>query len=332
MRTWLLTLSLALGAVVAAQTPTPAYTYQRSGPAQDRAGAPRAGFLLMGGGTDVDEGFQWMCRRAGGGDFLVLRASGTDAYDPYIVKLCPGMNSVATLIIPSRQAAEDGFVARRIAEASAIFISGGDQSNYVNFWTGTPVQRALDAAIRRGVPIGGTSAGLAVLGEFVYSAQNDHPKDPNLTSAAALANPFHPQVVVARHFLAIPQLRGLITDSHFHNRDRLGRLLVFLARILQSGDATTIHGVGVDQHTALEVDGEGEARAVGTGHVYLIAAAGKPEVCQSGQPLTFGPIAARRLDPGQSFSLRSWSGAGESYTLRVRGGTVASDQPGGSIY
>jgi cyanophycinase len=322
---------LALGCAAAAAQ-APAYTYQRSGSTHDRAGAPRPGFLLMGGGTDVDEGFQWMCRQAGGGDFLVLRASGTDAYDPYIVKLCPAINSAATLIIPGRAAARDPFVAGRIAEAAAIFISGGDQSNYVNFWTGTPVQQALNAALRRGVPIGGTSAGLAVLGEFVYSAQNDRPHDPNLTSAAALANPFHPQVVVARRFLDIPVLRGLITDTHFHNRDRLGRLLVFMARILQAGDAATIHGIGIDQHTALEVDSRGQAREVGTGHVYLLAASGKPARCQAAMPLDFGPIAVRRLAPGQSFSLPAWSGQGDSYTLHVTQGKVTSSQPGGAIY
>jgi hypothetical protein len=36
----------------------------------------------MGGGTDVDAAFQWMCQRSGGGDFLVIRATGTDAYNP----------------------------------------------------------------------------------------------------------------------------------------------------------------------------------------------------------------------------------------------------------
>src|ERR1051325_3228052 len=39
------------------------------------------GLVLMGGGTDVDAAFQWMCQRAGGGDFLVIRTTGTDAYN-----------------------------------------------------------------------------------------------------------------------------------------------------------------------------------------------------------------------------------------------------------
>jgi cyanophycinase len=47
------------------------------------------GTVLMGGGTDVDAAFHWMCQRSGGGDFLVIRATGTDAYNPYIQTLCP---------------------------------------------------------------------------------------------------------------------------------------------------------------------------------------------------------------------------------------------------
>ncbi len=101
----------------------------------------------MGGGTDLDEAFQFLCDRAGGGDFLVLRATGDDEYNPYIRGLCH-LNSVATLIIPSREAAADPFVADAIKHASAIFIAGGDQANYINFWMNTPVQSALNDAIR----------------------------------------------------------------------------------------------------------------------------------------------------------------------------------------
>ena len=59
------------------------------------------GLVLMGGGTDVDAAFQWMCQKAGGGDFLVIRTTGTDAYNPYIQQLCPQMDSVETIIITS---------------------------------------------------------------------------------------------------------------------------------------------------------------------------------------------------------------------------------------
>ena len=56
---------------------------------------------------------------------------------------------------------------------SGIHCHGGDQANYINFWMGTPVQQALNEAVARNIPIGGTSAGLAVQGEYVYSAQGE---------------------------------------------------------------------------------------------------------------------------------------------------------------
>src|SRR4051794_1791248 len=83
----------------------PAYKYFRLGNSGDAAHAtPRAGYALMGGGTDLDEAFQWLCDRAGGGDLLVLRATGSDDYNSYVRKLCPSLNSVATLVLPNRAA------------------------------------------------------------------------------------------------------------------------------------------------------------------------------------------------------------------------------------
>jgi cyanophycinase len=307
------------------------YQYFRVGnPANVRVSS-RPGFALIGGGEDLDAAFQWLCERSRGGDFLILRASGTDAYNPYIKSLCHE-NSVATLVIPTRQAAMDPFVERAIGSAAAIFIAGGDQSNYINFWSGTPVERAINRAIRRGVPVGGTSAGLAVLGEFAYSAQHDSSNGSNLNSPAALADPFNRQVVTVRNFLAIPVLRGIITDSHFHERDRLGRVLVFMARILQTGNVKRIRGIGIDQHTAFLLDPDWQGVAAGTGAIYFFEASKKPTVCRPGIPLTFAGISVRKLVSGGRFNVKAWSGDGARYTLSVDSGAVRSTPPGSAIY
>ena len=100
------------------------YSYFRVGNANDITTSTTPGTVLMGGGTDVDAAFQWMCQRSGNGDFLVIRATGTDAYDPYIQQLCPNENSVATLIIPNRTAASDPFVISTIQSAEALWIAG----------------------------------------------------------------------------------------------------------------------------------------------------------------------------------------------------------------
>jgi len=46
---------------------------------------PTSGLLvLQGGGDDIDENYIRMGARSGGGDFVVLRASGADEYGDYI--------------------------------------------------------------------------------------------------------------------------------------------------------------------------------------------------------------------------------------------------------
>ncbi len=294
----------------------PHAVYYRSGAATDVTTHPRAGYALMGGGTDLDDAFRWLCNRADGGDLLVLRASGDNAYNPYINSLCK-LNSVATLITPGRQAALEPLAADKIGEAAAIFISGGDQANYIRYWRGTPVESALRDAVKRGVPIGGTSAGLAVLGEYIYSAENDQPDDKDLSSDEALADPFYRQVIISRDLLGIPILRGIITDTHFDTRKRQGRLLVFMARILASGQAARIRGIGVDEKTALLVEPDGSAQVVGKGVVDFFEADQKAQVCEPGRPLSFSVVQMERVDHGGTFNLKTWQGSDRIWAVQV---------------
>jgi cyanophycinase len=307
------------------------FLYWRIGNPKDVHTVTRGGFALIGGGKDLDEAFSWLCKRSGGGNFLVLRATGTDAYNPYIQELCHE-NSVATLLIPNRREAFDPAVRKRIAAAQAIFISGGDQAKYVNYWQNTPVQRAINDAIRRGVPVGGTSAGLAVQGQFMYSAQKDPEDGPDLNSAITLQNPYLPRVTIVRNFLRIPPLRDAITDTHFSRRDRMGRLLVFMARILQSGDVKSIRGIAVDEHTAVLLTPNGHGTVVGTGAVYFLKASSKAAVCRPGVPLTFGAISVIKVKAGGKFDTAMWSGSGTRYELAVEKGSIHSTQAGGAIY
>ncbi|MFC5864068.1 cyanophycinase [Acidicapsa dinghuensis] len=292
------------------------YQYFRTGAATDVAPRPMAGFALMGGGTDLDEAFRWLCTRADGGDFLILRASGDDDYNPYVQKLCP-LNSVATLILPSRAAAQDPLVAETIAHAEAIFIAGGDQANYIRYWTGTPVQEQLNAAIKRGVPLGGTSAGLAVMGEWVYSAEGDKPGDPNLDSATAMMNPMGLRITLAHEFLDIPILKHVITDTHFVRRKRMGRLLVFMA-LIQGADDPQIRGVGVDEQTAVLLEPTGKAMVVGKGTAAFLSPLPPAPKIETGKPLNRASFDLQTVPTGGSFDFSNWCCA-EANTARSIG-------------
>lgn len=323
---FLVLLALALPASAAKKN----HSYFRVGKPADVTTATSAGVVLMGGGTDVDAAFQWMCSLSGNGDFLVIRAAGTDAYNPYVQQLCPDGNSVATLVIPSTAAASDPFVASTIAAAEALWIAGGDQSNYVNYWTATPVQAAINAHIARGAPIGGTSAGLNVLTQFVYSALASQ----GATSSQALADPFSKYVTLASDFASVPALQGLVGDPHFAARDRMGRDLAFLCRIADAGGSTAPRGVAVDEQTALLIDARSQLSVVGSGNVYFLAAPGLPEVCQPDAPLTYRNVSVYRISAAAgSFDLGKWEGrGGTAYVVSADAGVLTSSQPGGSAY
>jgi cyanophycinase-like exopeptidase len=308
------------------------YKYFRLGQAEDAHTTPVPGFALMGGGKDLDAAFKWLCDRASGGDFLVIRHHGDDDYDPYINGLCKA-NSISTLILPDKAAAQDPRVTAIMQQAEAIFIAGGDQAMYLNHWAETPVQKELNAAIARGVPIGGTSAGLAVLGEFVYSAQGDAPDDEDLSSKVALANPFHPRVTVRRNFVEIPILKNTLTDTHFRKRDRMGRTLVFLSRIVQDGWSAKPREIAVEERAAVLLEPTGAATVVGSGPAYFLQVTQAPEICRPNEPLTFRGIEVDRVEPGGHFDVAKWNSAGGShYTLSVEQGVVHSTAPNGTIY
>ncbi len=304
-------------------------TYFRVGNATDAAAVTAAGTVLMGGSTDVDAAFQWLCDRAAGGDFLVVRAAGTDAYNPYILDLCPGINSVATLIISSAKAANVPSVRETIANAEVVWIAGGDQANYINEWTGTPVQQALNEHIAAGKPIGGTSAGLNVLTQFVYSALGSK----GITSAQALEDPYNRYNTFARDFVYLPHLQGAIGDTHFSARDRMGRTISFLCRINVESWSGQPRAIAVSEETAVLIDQDGVGNVIGLNSAYFIEAPGAPEVCSPGLPLTYRNVAVRRLSAGDSFDVAAWSGSdGTTYEVTAEAGVLSSSQPGGSVY
>jgi cyanophycinase len=316
---WFCLFAAAIVQSVSAQS----YKYIRTGRSEDAHTHPRFGIAMMGGGTDLDEAFRWLCEKADGGDFLVLRAAGDDEYNSYVAGLCR-TNSVATLIIPDRASAQDPKVSGIIRNAEAVFIAGGDQARYINFWKGTPVQDALDANIEDGKPIGGTSAGLAVLGEFIYGALQDKPDDNDLTSPEVLRDPYMDRVTVVRNFLTIALLKNALTDSHFAKRDRMGRSLGFLCRIVQNGWSAHPREIAVDERSAVLVDPDGSARIIGGGKgAYFLELTKSPENCSPGKPLTIDSISVDHEPRNSTFNLSTWSGTGgQGYSLAVVNGEL----------
>jgi cyanophycinase len=294
----------------------------RTGATGDRAVDPEGGLLLLGGGGEVDSAMRWFLGLARGGDVVVLRASGSDGYNAYFFEeLGVELNSVTSIVFQSRAGAESPEIAERIRQAEAIFLAGGDQSRYWNYWKGTRLLEALNDHLAAGKPFGGTSAGLAVLGEFAYVA--DHRED--LTSAVALRDPHHAWATMSHDFLRAPLLAGVLTDSHFAERGRLGRLVAMLAQV-SAEHATDVVGIGVDERTALCIDetGTGWIESSDGGNVYLVQPLNLARV-EKGKPLE-GRFAVVTLDaesrlqfPGPGISEPKAVGTVAARSGRLRG-------------
>ena len=311
-------------ALDAPKPPTPPANLMRwiVGNAADRATTSRAGLLLMGGGTDVDAAFAWQRDRIGGGDVVVLRASGADGYNAYLYEEIGGVDSVETLLVNSRSLALSPYVAWTLDHAEAIFLAGGDQSVYVEAWDDSPIADALAAAYARGAVIGGTSAGTAFLAGYVYAATAG-----SVTSPEALANPYTSRVTLVRDVVALAPLANVITDTHFATRDRMGRLFAFAARTIADGWTTRPLALGVDEKTALVVEETGVATVLGTGSVYAVAPLTAPTRCTPGQSLAWSDVPLYKLGAGDKIALPSGVTAVTPRTVSVIDGALVPAAP-----
>jgi cyanophycinase len=301
-----------LGQAPAARAPSVDFFPVVGGPPNPAFVPQGPGLVLMGGKTDVDQAFVWMhktlmgSRSGRGGDVVVLTAASDNFRDPYIASLAP-FNSVRTVRVPpGASPAEVAEAARVLGTAHAVFMSGGDQSRYVQ-WKGTPIQQAIQRVYDQGGVVGGTSAGLAVLGDYVFDARR-----ASVTSEEALKDPLSPDITFTEDLFEFPPLEGTITDTHFAERGREGRLAVFMARLLEKTGRDSIQGVGVDEGAALVVDGKGRGTLLkqpgATGGVHLSR---------------LRPEDIRPLEPGRPLqaSVRTWDvfDSGTEVDLRTLG-------------
>lgn len=297
------------------------YTSYFTGSTTDVQTNPTGGVCMMGGGTENDNAMRWFLQGAAGGDVLVIRASGSDGYNEYMyTELGITVNSVETIRFDNAEASNTQYVRERINKAEAIWIAGGDQWDYVSYWRNTPVSSAINAAIsQRNIMIGGTSAGMAILGSTYFSAQNG-----TVTTNTALANPYDQNMTVDQTpFLDVPFLSNVITDTHYNDPDRRGRHMAFLAKA-STDSGQTNRGIACNESTAVCITTEGMAIVYGSYPDYNDTAYflvpncaimnNEPESCVAGQPLVWNHngqavkvYAVKGTPTGlYSFDLNNW--------------------------
>lgn len=260
--------------------------------------------LLVGGGQEnyndwSDIPYSWFVQKADSGKIINIDVSTVSTWYPDYFKWLGAVSTSHEYQISTRTAANDSATYYELISARGIFIEGGDQWQYISTWKETLVEDAIHYVFSHGGVIGGTSAGLAILGEIVFDA-----KFGTAYPDQVAYNPYHSRVSFTDDFLHI--LPHVFTDSHFHTRARLGRFVPMLARRIQDYSNDDIIGIGVDENTAFCVDNTLTGIAYGEGTVTILFKSDHSYIkAVPGQPPTFTNIKYFQLNHSAAFNLSS---------------------------
>jgi cyanophycinase len=177
---------------------------------------------------------------------------------------------------------------QKLDEATGVFLTGGNQLRISTVLGGTPVAKSIRRLNARGVTVGGTSAGAAILSEHMiaYGAEGATPR----AGAATLAPGFG-------------LTNRVVIDQHFRQRDRLGRLLAALAY------NPFAVGLGLDEDTAAFIDPDDHIHVVGGGAITVVDTASLEyssiAALELGQPICMTGVRVHVLTAGCTFDLHT---------------------------
>ena len=251
--------------------------------------------MLIGGAEDKFEQkflLKTFFERSGGsGARLTILPSASESADSgaiyHQIFTDFGARRVKVLPLFNREEANLPEVARELAQSKGIFLTGGDQSKIVRILQETASHRAILAAHQKGALISGTSAGAAAM------------SNPMIASGLVGSLARSGMVKLAQ---GLGLTETLLIDQHFHQRNRLGRLLTAVMSY------PTMLGVGVDEDTAAMVTPDGVLSVIGRGTVTVVDPSGLKSVdlatAPDKSPLPFSHMVLHTFVHGGRFDLK----------------------------
>ncbi|MCB2196374.1 MAG: Type 1 glutamine amidotransferase-like domain-containing protein [Bacteroidetes bacterium] len=225
--------------------------------------------LIIGGGSEKSSenswnhaAYKWAVDQSENKKVAIIAFGTADNWLPdYFVNQC-GAAEATNFNISNSTTADAQTTYDDLMACDVIFLKGGDQYNYYSTYKGTKTEQAIEDKFSEGGVICGTSAGLAVLSEVIFTAKNGsaYPDD-------CIKNPEHSDIQLANDFF--PFFPGYLFDSHFTIRARFGRLVAFMAN-WKFNQNESIVGIGVDEMTAMSIDDNnmGTVYGIGTVNIY----------------------------------------------------------------
>jgi cyanophycinase len=161
-----------------------------------------------------------------------------------------GAKQVQVLDIRHRQECDEARWLSVLEACTGVFVTGGDQVRLCDLLAGTQLVSHLQEKVSRGLlTLAGTSAGAAMMGEkMIAGGSSGESPNPGL-------------VDLSEGLGIVPEL---LIDQHFHNRNRMARLL---SAIAANPDKL---GVGIDEDTCLAMLGDGTFKVLGKGVITIV--------------------------------------------------------------
>ncbi len=214
------------------------------------------------------------------------RSDTGQRYDKLFRQL--GAKRADVLPFADRQDAERGEWLRTLDAATGIFLTGGNQLRISSILGGTTVVKTIRRRNARGIVVGGTSAGAAILSEHMIAFGDEgstpHAGGVTLAPGFGLTN-------------------RVIIDQHFRQRDRLGRLLAALAY------NPFAVGIGLDEDTAAFIDPDDVIQVAGAGAITIVdaSALGYSSIARArpGDPVCVTGVKLHILTAGARFDLNT---------------------------
>lgn len=288
---------------------------------------------LAGGGNEAwSEGWKELMTSTHQGDLLIIRADGQRGeYESWLYEDTshlgfPKVNSVSTLVIESFEDANSEIVEKLILDSELIFFVGGFQDIYYSYFNGSLLQHAIKKRMYAGeISIAGSSAGMAILGGINFLARYNSPTNTEtgyITSEDVMIHPTEPLVDLTLNFMTAPWMGGILTETHLIQRNRMGRMVGFMARAAYNYapliHSENIRAIGLDVNTAFcYSSNSGIGKIYGTG--LAVFAQGNAPIERITQNTSLHWYAEKKavkvfiIDPtsgSNSFDLKNWNGYG----------------------
>ena len=224
------------------------------------------------------------------------------------------VNSCTTATVQSEEEANSTELFEIIDQSEAVYFAGGNQCVYVS-WRDTNLHDAINTLIERGGGIGGGSAGLAIQGDMIYDGCSG-----SVRSQEALSDPYHEYISTSEGIFELSSLDNTITDSHFSERDRLGRLISFMARISSEKEREEYFGIGLDDNTSVVIGPNGIGKVFG-GYTTRLKATEKARRAEEGNPVTMYGVERIVSAAGETINMNEFNSE-ESDIIDVENGEV----------